>query len=50
MAAAGGIFKDTIGLGGALQFSAVLLGVAAFWLWTLRIPAPTTSVEVPSNA
>jgi MFS family permease len=50
MAAAGGIFKDTVGLGGALQFSAVLLGVAAFWLWTLRIPAPTTSVEVPSNA
>jgi predicted MFS family arabinose efflux permease len=50
MAAAGGIFKDTIGLGGALQFSAVLLGIAAFWLWTLRIPAPTTSVEVPSNA
>ncbi len=38
MAAAGGIFKDTIGLGGALQLSAALLAVAALWLWTLRLP------------
>lgn len=39
MAAAGGLFKDTIGLGGALQLSAVLLAVAAVWLWTLKTKA-----------
>lgn len=50
MAAAGGIFKDTIGLGGALQLSAVLLAVAAFWLWTLRVPEAAVRLEQPSNA
>jgi MFS transporter, Spinster family, sphingosine-1-phosphate transporter len=50
MAAAGGVFKDTIGLGGALQFSAVLIAVAAFWLWTLRLPEAALRLEEPSNA
>jgi predicted MFS family arabinose efflux permease len=36
MAAAGGILKDTIGLGGALQLSAGLLVVAAVGMWRLR--------------
>jgi MFS family permease len=50
MAAAGGVFKDTIGLSGALQLSAVLIAVAAFWLWTLRLPEAALKVEQPLNA
>ena len=50
MAAAGGVFKDTIGLGGALQFSAALIAVAALWLWTLRLPETAFRLEEPSNA
>jgi hypothetical protein len=50
MAAAGGVFRDTIGLGGALELSAVLLGIAAVWLWTLRVPAAAVPVEAASNA
>jgi MFS family permease len=44
MAAAGGAFKDRIGLGGAIQISAVLLLVAAACLATLRIRQPQEAV------
>jgi predicted MFS family arabinose efflux permease len=38
MAAGGGILRDTLGLGSALQLSAAMLLAAALWLWTLRVP------------
>jgi predicted MFS family arabinose efflux permease len=40
MAAAGGVFKDRIGLGGAIQISAVLLMLAAVCLAQLRLRQP----------
>ncbi len=49
MAAVGGVFKDTIGLGGALQISAVLLAVAAVWLWTLHVPIPAIRLEATAG-
>jgi MFS family permease len=35
MALAGGLFKEWIGLGAALQFTALMLVLAAVWLWSL---------------
>lgn len=48
MAAAGALLKDTIGLGGAIQLSAALLGAAALWLFTLRVPRPAMALEAQS--
>jgi predicted MFS family arabinose efflux permease len=45
MAAAGGILKDTIGLGGAIQVSAAMLVLAAVWLWRLRLPQASFGAE-----
>jgi MFS transporter, Spinster family, sphingosine-1-phosphate transporter len=45
MAAAGGILKDSIGLGGALQVSALMLVLAAFWLWNSRVPEAQFGAE-----
>lgn len=39
MAAAGGALKDTIGLGGAIELSGVVLIAAAAGMFTLRLPA-----------
>jgi MFS transporter, Spinster family, sphingosine-1-phosphate transporter len=36
MALAAGVMKDTVGLGGALQFSAAMLTAGALLLWTVR--------------
>jgi MFS family permease len=38
MALAGGVMKDWIGLGAALQMSAVMLMAAGLWLYKLRAP------------
>ena len=38
MAAAGGALKDTIGLGGAIELSGVMLVLAALAMMTLRPP------------
>jgi MFS family permease len=50
MAAAGGWFKDRIGLGGAIQFSAVLLLVAAGCLAVVRIAAPRGGEQAEAEA
>ena len=38
MALAGGVLKDSIGLGKTLELSAGMLVAAAVWLWALRVP------------
>jgi predicted MFS family arabinose efflux permease len=48
MAAAGALLKDTIGLGGAIQLSAALLGAGALWLFTLRVPRTAMALEAQS--
>ncbi|MBS1858218.1 MAG: MFS transporter [Acidobacteria bacterium] len=50
MTAAGGWFKDRIGLGGAIQISAVLLLVAAACLAVLRVGGPRGREEAEAEA
>ncbi|HZQ51847.1 MAG TPA: MFS transporter [Bryobacteraceae bacterium] len=50
MAAAGGVLKDSIGLGGALQISAAMLMLGAVWLWASRIPQVRTHAAIEARA
>lgn len=50
MAAAGGILKDSIGLGGALQISAAMLMAGGVWLWASRIPHVRAQAAVEVQA